>query len=278
MILYMTCFRPYFVALMVGIALASVGSARMMAQGEDNPLAPRTEFERIGGEIGLTSVWQTGTFTAGCGTFEKGAKINLLLAAAYDRPLFSHVRFEALLGYQGRSVKGSYTSRELVAVTVDDKTQTEPSVERVNVDFENVGTASFNYIFLMPSLKFYITKGLYVGAGANIGLLLGGSVQYTKNILSKDIDIPRLGPTEVYFKEEESSDPYSMVFPSEDVANKSSLGFDGVAYVGAEFPVGRKLKIGPRVLYSIPLTPVITDPQLKLNTLQFMVGARYDLN
>jgi len=273
MALLMTSFRPLFVAFMVMFALVFTTAGSLFAQGEDNPLEFRTEFQRIGGELGLSSVWQSGYFTAGCGTFETGARINPLIAFAYDRPLFSKVRFEALLGYQGRSVRGTYNSRELVAVRVPDS-----SVERVNVDFENVGTASFNYLFLLPSVKFYVTKGVYAGVGANVGLLLGGSVQYTKNILSRSVDIPRRGLTEIYYVQDESADPYSKVYDSEDLTNKSSIGLDGVAYVGAEFPIGRKLKLGPRLMYTIPLSPVVTDPELKLNTLQFMVGVRYDLN
>jgi hypothetical protein len=274
MIFSMTSFRPLFVALIVGIALGFSTATSLFAQGEDNPLEFRTEFQRIGGELGLSSVWQTGYYTAGCGVFEKGAKINPLIAFAYDRPLFGNFRLEGLLGYQGRSVRSTFNSRELVAVDVP----ADSTVERVEVDFENVGTASFNYLFLLPSLKFYFTKAVYAGAGMNIGLLLGGSAQHTKTILSRSVDIPRRGLTEVSFVEDESEDPYSMVYPAEDIENTSSIGIDGVAYVGAEFPVGRKLKVGPRLLYTIPLTPVVTDPSLKLNTLQFLIGVRYDLN
>lgn len=272
----MTSFRPYFVALIAVTMLTIVAAVPLYGQGEDNPLEFRTEFPRIGAEVGLSSVWQTGYYSAGCGVFEKGAKINPLIALAYDRPLFGAFRVEALLGWQGRSVRSTYNSRELVAMQVE--SDPGPKIAQVDVDFENVGTASFSYVFLLPSLKFYFTRGIYAGAGVNLGLLLGGTAQHTKNILSKTVDIPNLGTTEVFYPQEESSDPYAKVYPEEDIQNTSSIGIDGAFFVGAEFPVGRRLRVGPRVLYTLPFTPVVTDPELKLNTLQFLVGVRYDLN
>ncbi|MEO5929427.1 MAG: hypothetical protein ABIR47_05810, partial [Candidatus Kapaibacterium sp.] len=122
-----------------------------------------------------------------------------------------------------------------------------------------------------------ITKGFYAGAGLNVGLLLSSTTQYTKNISSKTVEVPSLGLSEVYYPDGESSDPYSKVFEKESRTDASSLGIDIAAYVGADFSLGHGWKLGPRILYTIPMTPVLKSPDLKLNTLEFLVGARYDL-
>jgi hypothetical protein len=272
----MTSSRTLFVALAVAILTLGTTLSLRAQDGEDNPLFFQTEFQRIGGEIGLSSVWQQGVYEVGCGRFEEGARINPVIAVAYDRPIGAGFRFEALLGYQSRSLRSTFNSRENVVVSVQSEGRT--TTPRVDIDFENIGDASFSYIFLLPSLKFYFTKAFYVGAGANAGLLLGSSTQYTKNILTKTLEVPGYGLAEIYYPEDESSDPYSKVYPEEDRSDASSLGFDAVGYIGAEFPIGRKLKLGPRILYTFPLTPVFNDPELKLNSLQILVGLRYDLN
>jgi len=269
-----TLFRGPFVAVaLVVFAMLICGGEPLQAQGEDNPLEFRTEFQRIGVEVGFSSVWQSGEYLAGCGRFTEGARLNPLIAAAYDYPLIpGTLRFEALLGYQGRSVRSTYNSRENVSVRSDNGIHPD-----VTVDFENEGTASFSYVFLLPSAKLYFTKALYAGAGINAGLLLGASTQYTKTILSKTVNISELGISEVYYPEEESSDPYTKVFPEEDRPDASAFALDAAFYVGAEFPLGRRMKLGPRLLYTLPLTPVFENPELKLNTFQFLVGLRIDL-
>lgn len=272
----MTSLRSYLFSLSMLAATLLVPQI-LRAQGDDSPLDPIDQYPRIGGEVGLSSVWQSGSFTARCGVFEEGSQIDPIIAAAYDYPFSnrfrdSRFRFEALLGYQGRSVTGSYTSRENVVL------ETANGPARANVDFENVGNARFGYLFFLPSVKFYITRGLYAGAGVNAGLRLGSSTQYTKNILSRSVTVPDFGPAEVYYPEEESSDPYSKVFESEDRPDASSISLDAAAYIGAEFPIGRKMKIGPRILYTIPFTSVFSNPELKLNTLQFLIGVRINLD
>lgn len=272
----MTPFRPFLVAPLVLVAIM-LGGVR--AQAQDNPLEFTTDFPRIGGEIGLSSVWQDGVYSSLCGRFDEGAGINPVIALAYDYPLTSFIRFEALLGYQGYSVTSTYNSRELEVVNVR-KSGTADSfvLARVNVDFENVGSLSMAAVFLAPSVKFYLTRGLYLGGGASASLLLGGKTQYTKNILSKVVSVPDLGLAEVYYPESETPDPYSKVYDEQDLPNKAGIGLGVNAYIGAEIPLNRRLRIGPRVQYQLPLAPVVTDPELKLNAFTVLVGVRYDID
>lgn len=271
----MTAFRGSFVAFAVAVTILICGALPSYAQGEDTPLDFRTEFQRIGAEFGLSSVWQSGRYLEGCGDFREGGKINLLIAAAYDYPLVPGLlRFEGLLGYQSRSIKSTYNSRENVSVRAAD----DGIYPDVSVDFENVGNASFSYVFLLPSIKLYPARAIYVGAGLSANLLLGASTQYTKNILSKTVSIPDVGLSEVYYPEQESSDPYSKVYAESDRSDAASFALDGAFFVGAELPIGRRIKVGPRILYTLPFTPVFENPELKLNTLQFLVGIRFDLD
>lgn len=276
----MTDVRPSLAATVFTLAFL-FAVPTLLAQGEDDPLAPRTVNQRIGGEIGLSALWQSGVYDAYCARFEKGARITPFIAFAYDYALTRALRFEALLGYRGYGVSSSYTSRELVVVDVPDKNSPSGhTLVRTNVDFENVGTANFTTVFLMPSLKLYPTKGFYFGAGANVGLIMGGTSQYTKNILSRAVETPGLDGnhlTEVSFAASESSDPYSMVYDPQPIANKSSLGLDLIGYIGAEIPFGRHLRMGPRITYQMPLTPIVTDPELKFSSVTLTLGARWEI-
>ncbi len=259
-------------------ALACCCNVGARAQA-DNPLESRTDRPRIGGEIGFASVWQKGVYTSACGTFVEGAGINPVFALAYDYPITGSLRFEALAGLHGYSLSSSYASSELTVVRVNRPGGADSArLARVNVDFENKGTASFTSLFLLPSLKLYIGKTLFFGAGVNAGLVMGGTSQYTKNITSRVVDPPDMGPTEIFYPDTESSDPYSKVYPEETIANRASLAFSAVGYVGAEFPLSRNVRIGPRVLYQVPLSAVVTDPELKLNALTFLVGVRFNIN
>ena len=98
------------------LALFAVAVAPLGAQMNVNPLDFEYVYPRIGGDIGLSSVWQSGTYIAGCGRFDVGAQINPVIALAYDHPLSNSIRIEALLGYQGRSVSSSFNSREPVVL------------------------------------------------------------------------------------------------------------------------------------------------------------------
>lgn len=267
--------------LCVTCAFIIFSSLSLHAQ-EDNPLDFTQKVRRLGVEIGFSSVWQDGIYQTGCGAFEKGAGVNLYIAAAYDQEFGKVFRFEGLVGYQGKSVQSSFNSRENIGVS------TNSGPVNAEVDFENVGTANFSYIFAQPSVKFYPFSGVYVGAGASANLLMSSSAQYTKNILSRTVNLNELGLSEVFYSTDQSSDPYSMVFPEEEI-DASPVTFDGVVYVGAEFKVGKsytdplgtqrkRLALGPRLQYSMPFVPALTaDPyELKLHGLQFLIGLRYE--
>jgi hypothetical protein len=253
------------------LALFAVAVVPARSQMNVNPLDFEYVYPRIGADIGLSSVWQSGTYIAGCGRFETGAQINPVFALAYDHPISNTIRFEALLGYQGRSVSSSYNSRENVVL------QTTNDTVPVEIDFENIGNARFSYAFLLPSVKIYLAGKFFAGAGISANLLLSSSTQYTKNILSKTVMLDDLPLSEVYYQESESSDPYSKVFPEEAVDPVNGFGLDGVIYAGGEFEVAKGVMMVPRVLMTIPLMPVIPDPELKLMTLQFLIGARFNL-
>lgn len=259
-------------ALLLSLATSFLFAVpRLPAQSDDTPLNPTDILPRVGGEFGLSSGWQTGSYIARCGTFTKGSRVSPLIAIAYDRTYGRKFRFEGLLGVQGRGVSSSYNSSENVVL------QTPGGPARAAVDFENVGTLSATYLFVLPSMKFYITRGFYVGAGVSAGLLLGASTQYTKNIISRTVVVDDLGLSEVYYPSEESSDAYSKVFPEESREDASGIAVDAVAYVGAEIPFGSRLAIGPRIAYILPVTTVLVSPDLKLNALQFLIGARLSL-
>lgn len=257
--------------LLVLLAAATLPTS---AQMKVNPLDFEYLYPRIGGDIGLSSVWQNGVYNAGCGRFETGAGINPVIALAYDHPLAQSMRLEVLAGYQGRSISSTYNSRENVVVrTAGTPERSQP----VDIDFENIGTASFSYVFLLPSVKYYVTGRFFAGAGLSANILLSASTQYTKNFLSKTVMVDGQGLSEVYYSDAESSDPYSKVFPEEKPANVTSFGLDGVVYAGGEFNVTGDVTLVPRVLMTIPFGPVLTEPDLGLMTLQFLIGARFNL-
>ena len=266
------------------IFLVLFWSATLQAQ-EDNPLDFKDQSKRVGLEVGFSSVYQSGSYAAGCEIFEKGAGLNVLIAAAYDQEFGGDFRFEALLGYQGRSIASRFNTREPISLA----TETLPVTAQV--DFENFGEAHFSYLFLQPGVKFYPFKSLYAGAGISANYLLGASTQYRKDIISRTVELPELGLSEVFYSEDQSSDPYSMVYASETRDDASSFTLDGVLMLGAEFYVGptvatpiesgqkKKLAIGPRLQYIIPFMNALSDGEraISLGAFQFLVGFRYEL-
>ncbi len=270
-----------FLALIAGL----IFSPKLPAQ-EDNPLNFTDKYRRIGFEIGFTSAWQSGIYQAGCGLFEKGANLNLLVSAAYDQQINDVLQFEGLLGYQSKNISSSYISEENIGIA------TEGGAVNAAVSFDNIGTANFSYIFAQPSLKFYPFKNLYVGGGTSVNLLLGSSTQYQKDIVSRTVQLNELGLSEVYYSEAESSDPYSKVFAAESRDDASGVTLDAIMMVGAEFRVGKtyndpinpnprkRITVGPRIQYALPLISALNDGEnsLKLSGLQFLVGMRFELN
>lgn len=251
---------------------ASISSAR--AQATVNPLEFVYDYPRIGGELGLAPTWQSGIYRTGCGEFVEGTRINPIVALAYDQPIGDEsLRLEVLGGWMLRSVASRYNSREIVNV------QTERGILQPEVDFENEGELNSSYFFVLPSMKYYVFETIYAGVGASAGFLTSATSQYTKTIISKSLVIPGLGPnpTEISYSEAESDDPYSKIFPVEERPDAQGFALDLAAYVGAEFKVGDKLRVGPRVLFAIPMTTFLPDPELKLFSLHLTIGVRYAL-
>jgi hypothetical protein len=270
----MTLLRS-LLAINVGLLLLATIPA-FAQKGRDNPLEYRFEYDynfRVGIDAGFLSAWQAGTFDVGCGHFTAGAGFNPVIALSIDHPLSRNLFVEGLVGYKGSSVVSTYNSLENVALQTD-----KGVIKFVDVDFENKGNASFGYAFIMPSLKYFIFKGLFVGLGASADLLISKQVQYTKTIISKSVTVPDLGQAEVSYPEQESSDPYARVFPAETPNNASGFVLDGAAYVGAEFTLSGKWRLLPRLLYTVPFGQALTAPDdLKISTLQFLVGVRYEI-
>lgn len=259
--------------LFAALALALLSAPVLLAQGgEDNPLETRDVFPRVGAEFGLNFVEQSGTYIARCGTFPKGARTDPFFGICFDDEFAKGLRYEVMLFWQGKGVSSSYISTEPVVVETPDGRQTAA------VDFENVGDFNASYIGLMPSAKWYPTKGLYAGAGLGVGFLLGANTQYTKNIVSKVVQVNNIGLSEVYYPETESTDPYSKVYEAEDEPNAAGLALDGVIFVGAEIPIGSRIRFGPRLMLQLPLTPVLDNPELKLGAFTVTLGFRYNLS
>lgn len=271
----MTLLRS-LLAINVGILMFLAVSPASAQKGKDNPLEYRFEYDynyRIGGDVGFGSTWQIGAYDVGCGHFTAGANINPFIAISADHPLSRNLFIEAMVGYQGRTIKSTYNSDETVALMT-----AHNGIRYVDVTFENKGTGSFAYAFVLPSVKYFVFKGLFVGLGADAALLLSNQLQYTKTILSKAVNIPEVGLSEVSYPEQESSDPYAKVFPAETRDDAAKLALDGVAYVGAELNLSGRWRLLPRLLYTFPLTSVLSTPEeLKLNELQILVGIRYEL-
>lgn len=256
--------------LLASLLLTCASIAR--GQAAVNPIEFTYDYPRIGGEIGLTPTWQSGIYRSGCGEFVEGARINPLLALAYDHPIVDDVaRFEILAGWMLHSVSSRYTSRETVVL------QTDRGTARVEVDFENEGDLSVSYFFLLPSVKIYLMEALYAGGGLSAGLLSSATTQYRKTILTKSLMIPELGLSEVSYPEEESDDPYTKIFPEEERPDAQGFALDLALYVGAEFKLSERLHVGPRILFAYPVTTVLSDPDLKLLSMQLTLGVRYAL-
>ncbi len=127
---------PFLLLMLCALAVTSI---QAHAQG-DTPLDFEDHEERVGFEIGFSSISQSGSYIAGCGLFHKGSALNVWLAAAYDRKMGDAFKAEGLLGYQSRNVRSSFNSRENIGVT------TESGPVNAEVDFENIGTANFSYL------------------------------------------------------------------------------------------------------------------------------------
>ena len=260
-----TRFCSLFLSFICGLATAH-------AQADVDPIEFAYVYPRIGGELGLVPTWQSGSYRTGCGDFSEGGGLNPNIAVAYDRPFGEgEIRVELLGGWHSRSVTSTFNRRETVVL------QTGNGTARVDVDFENEGTLTTSYLTLMPSVKYYPLETFYLGGGAMVGLVTGATAQYRKIILTKTAVVPGIGLAEISYPESESSEPYIKIFEAEERQDRNGFAFDIALYAGAEFPLGQRMMIGPRLTYAIPLTAVLSNPELKLNTVHLTIGLRYAL-
>jgi hypothetical protein len=251
-----------------GIASAQTGSITR------SPLDPKTEFPRMGIEGGLSWVTQTGTYTSGCGTFTDGSGINAVIAGAYDYPISGYVRLEGLLGLQTRHTGSTYNTVENTVI------RTSGGFIESDVTYENKGSATFTYLFAQPSVKWYPYKNIYVGAGLSANLFTGASTRYSKSIVTRVVDGGGGEVVEVAYPDADSRDGITKDYPIQDRTDASGMTFDGAAYVGLEFSIYTRLRFSPRLTYTLPLTPSLSEPgetEMKLGTLQATIGFRYSL-
>jgi hypothetical protein len=237
------------------------------AFSQSSPLESRVRV-RIGLEAGLSLTSQQGLYRAGCGEFDHGSGMGPIFALAYDGPLATGIRYEGLLGFHGRSSSGSYITSDSTRIATDDG-----GVASALVQFERKGTVRSSSIFLLPSVRYSVAPWLYVGVGASAGLVFSTTTEYSQKILTRTVENNGV-ITEVFFDPSESSDPEVRVDPEEDRDDASTLLLDGVIYLGAEFRVADDWTAGPRIMYSLPLTPIFNDPSLSISSLQIMIGVR----
>ena len=236
-----------------------------------DPLSPIYNYQRMGVEVGGDITSQEGVYSVGCGTFDEGSGTNYVLSAVYDKPVEDLFRVELMGGLRTRHVTGSYTTTEKSFI------QTADGFIEADLTYDNIGDGRFLYLFGQPSFKFYPVNALDLGAGVNIGFPLSAAMIYTKDILTKTVTLESGEIIEAFYPSGEASDPHSKVFPSEDPDNVSPLLIDPVVYIGAEIRLNRRLFIGPRITYTLPIMGAISDPELKLTSIQGTIGLRYDL-
>jgi len=227
----------------------------------------------LGIEAGLPLISQSGTYAVGCGVFDEGSDIGVFLAGAYDypfNPFKEGFRLEGLAGFQIRTVHSRYDSAEPTTI----RTGANQFIAR-DVTYSNVGDASFIQFSVLPSIKYYPFRSFYVGVGAGVSLTFSASTSYSKQIVTKVVTDNACKATEVFYPQGETDDPYIKEFPSEDPDNVAGAVFDGMIYAGYELTIYKRLKVGPRLAYMLPLTPTITDPELKLSSIVATLGVRY---
>ena len=269
--------QRYILSILI-FCFTIVGSAfysPIFAQDPNSPLGFKTRFPRIGFEGGLDFNTQDGLYQVGCGEFTEGSNTNIIVGLTWEKPfgtkLQEEFRMEVWGGFRQINLSGDYmTTEQSVIQTADDFVETP-------IDYLHKGDAKFSYLFVQPSAKFYALSWLYVGAGINVGLNVAAKTRYTKDIVTKVITASDGELIEAFYPADESSDPHSKIFPEEEPANVSSLLFDPVGYIGFEFRFKREFYISPRLTYSFPLNPIITNPELKYSSIQATLGIQYDL-
>ena len=243
-----------------------------MAQSvSSDPLGARTIYPRIGLEGGFDRTEQDGIYAVGCGEFAEGSALNILFGASFEVPFSDHFRVEGLLGFRTRKVSDAYRTIEQSVVRVGENEFLETPI-----DYNNIGRLQTSWIFLQPSLTWYPNHNVYLGLGANVGVNVGASAQYQRDIETKVVTLENNRVVEVFFPAIDSDNPHSRLFPSTD-PEVSSILVDPVAMAGLELRLGDEFFIGPRLTYALPLMPLLSDPDLTLSSITATLAIRKHL-
>jgi hypothetical protein len=256
-------------SLLTGAALSPLTLSAQGASGS-SPLGEQTVFPRIGIEGGFDLTGQEGSYSVGCGTFDEGSGTNLTIGLSYDKPLSEQFRVEGLLGFRLRNVSHAYPSQEPSVI------QTADGFVETTIDYDNVGRITASSLFLQPSIRYAPVEFFYIGVGVNAGVILSTTTHYRKDITSRVVELTNGETIEAFYPAADSDDPYSRSFAPED-PEAAGLLLDPVAYAGLDFSVGDHLFIGPRFTFALPLMPLFSEPEVTLSSMQFTLGARYNL-
>ena len=263
-----------FTTLLLPILILALGAPPASAQLENDPSSPlggKTVYPRIGGEGGFDLTNVDGHYAVGCGTFEGGSGLNVLLGGTYEYPVGDHVRVEGLLGFRTRNMSGSYRTTEPSIV------QTADAFVEVDVDYDNIGSLNISYLFLQPAVTWYPYRGFYVGAGVNLGLALGSSMGYQRDIVSRVVTLEDGSPIEIFYPAGDSPNPGSRRFPDEEPEELTRVLIEPVIMTGLELRVGRDFFMGPRFSYAFVNAPAIKNPELTFSSFTATLAFRTHL-
>jgi hypothetical protein len=240
---------------------------------------------RVGVDAGLALYTGQGTltFTPCEASFDQTSGIALLIDLAGELHLGGEIsplqssrkplRVELRLGYGVAAVSGSYTTIEDVVTTVDETS----TVARGRATFDNEGTLRLTRLKLAPSIRYDISSIFYAGLGGDIDVTVGTTTELKKTIVTRVIEAQGVGLVELAFAGGDADDPYTRVMPSVLSGEVATLTVGATAYIGAEFPIGKSFSIGPRIGYTLGLTPSVSAPSFKINALWGLATLRYQL-
>jgi hypothetical protein len=261
--------------VLIAIFIAIVAAGSTARSQEDS--GPDAGPLRIGVDAGISSIAADGPIVMGRAPF---------LAASGAAPRFdvtadlrlgsagSRWRAEIAVGFTRESMSGSYNSREMIDLAVLSGSENI----MVDVDFRNTGTMITDLLAIAPSVRYDVVDWLYAGLGADVGVRIGESTtQFQKTLLSRALDVPGLGVTNVSFPTEESSDGVTKTFPARARTNAPVLTLGAMMYVGAEIGIGSGITLGPRVGYTIGLGPYGHDPDFAIKRFWAAAALRYQL-
>ena len=253
------------------VALAAAPANAQIENDPSSPLGAKTVYPRIGGEGGFDLTSADGQYAVGCGTFDGGSGLNVLIGGTFEYPLADHFRVEAMLGFRTRNMSGSYRTTEPSIV------QTADAFVETDIDYDNIGSLNISYLFVQPAFTWYPYRGFYVGAGVNVGLALGASMGYQRDIISRVVTLDDGSAIEIFYPTEDSPNPGSRRFPDEEPEELSSVVVEPVIMTGLELRVGRDFFMGPRFSYAFINSPAIKSPELTFSSFTATVAFRTHL-